>query len=73
MPEAPKSNPITNLQAAGKKVLAGIKNVYDSWMVQLEIYEYKSKICKAKYDAAIAQGFTEEQALEICTKEWPAS
>lgn len=47
-----------------------IKRACDNWLMQLELIDFQSKIVKARYDAALAQGFTEKQALEICTKNW---
>lgn len=55
---------------SGKKLIAAFKTVAENWLVHLEIWDFQARSMKAKYDAAIANGFTPEQALEICNKTW---
>jgi hypothetical protein len=57
-------------KAQGIEIVNAFKAINDNWMMHLEIYNHQAKVAKAKYDAAIVQGFTELQALQICHKTW---
>lgn len=46
-----------------KKKLATLKEMADT---QIEIEKIKARVTKAKYDALIAEGFTDAQALQLC-------
>jgi hypothetical protein len=54
----------------GAILACAIKSLKDNFLIQSEIIDHKALVCKTKYDAAINKGFTEAQALELCTKEW---
>ena len=51
-------------------VLNFFKEEADNWMFKLEFLDYQAKLAKAKYDAAIANGFNEVQALTMSTQNW---
>lgn len=60
----------TPQQKAGAAQLAAIKQLRENWPATLEFIALQAMSCKAKYDEALVQGFTESQALELCTKRW---
>lgn len=57
-------------QKEGANLFAAIKNIRANWASQIEVISVNALICKTKYDEAVAAGFTSEQALQICTKDW---
>lgn len=57
-------------KAQGIEIVNAFKTINDNWMMHLEIYNQQAKVAKAKFDAAVAQGFSELQALQICHKTW---
>lgn len=66
-----KEQPInTNPLANGGQLLTLISNVHKDWDTVLELIDHQGKMVKAKYDAAILAGFSEQQALDICVKNW---
>ena len=46
-----------------------IKAMRDSWTLQLELQQVKVDMTRARYQMLIKAGFTETQALELCSKE----
>lgn len=70
--ETPKDDNLKKQLAPNpmREVASALKSFNENWLMHLEIVEYQSKMIKARYDAAIAQGFTEAQALQICTQPW---
>lgn len=64
------NNQQTPEQKAGAALFAAIKQLKTNWPATLELIAHQALSCKAKYDEALAQGFTEAQALELCTKRW---
>lgn len=51
---------------------AGIKKIVENtdWHSLSELYQHQARICHLKYRAAQRFGFTNEQALDMCTKPW---
>ena len=43
-----------------------IKKVRDNWPMLLEQITISARLAKAKYDALLKEGFTSDQALELC-------
>jgi hypothetical protein len=64
------NNQQTEQQKAGAALFAALKNIKDNWPATLELIALQAMSLKAKYDEALTQGFTEAQALELCTKRW---
>lgn len=64
------NQPQTDAQKQGAILLGIIKSLQANWPAQSEILAHKALVCKTKFDEAVAKGFTEAQALEICTKDW---
>lgn len=54
----------------GASIVQSLKNIEKNWLVMLEIYNQQAKTARAKYDAALAQGFTDAQALYLCHQAW---
>lgn len=66
--EAPKQpNPT---EVAGKAILEGIRKAQGQILVMQEVYDYQAKMIFMKFESAKSAGFSELQALEICTREW---
>jgi len=68
-PKTP-NNALTSVNKVGATQAHALKSLNDGFDMQVEVIGYKARICKARYDAAIAQGFTPAEALDICTKDW---
>lgn len=64
------SKPQTEQQKAGAAQLAAIKQLKENWPATLELIVLQAMSCRARYDEALLQGFTEAQALELCVKRW---
>jgi hypothetical protein len=45
-----------------------VKSLQENLIAMLEYEEYRAKIIRHKYLKYIEQGFTEAQALELCTR-----
>lgn len=45
-----------------------LSQFFDQLPEQIKFQQYTAKITRVKYDALIKEGFTEEQALELCKK-----
>lgn len=65
-----KDNQPAPVNHQGNKMANLLRVLKDGWLMQTEIIDHKALVCKAKFDSAVAKGFTDQQALEICTKEW---
>jgi len=48
------------------EVEKALKNLIDNFSAYEEYQNYKAKLVKEYYDALIEEGFTKEQALELC-------
>jgi hypothetical protein len=74
LPERPNNDgakPIdTNPLANGGQLLTLIANVRKDWDTVVELTEHQGKMIYAKFEAAKLAGFSEMQALEVCTKPW---
>jgi hypothetical protein len=46
-----------------------IKNMRDTWALQLELQQLKADLARARYLQLIKAGFAEDQALELCQKD----
>ena len=46
-----------------------IKSMRDTWPLQLDMIKLKAEIAFGRYTQLKKAGFTEAQALELCTKE----
>ncbi len=64
------TSPPDPMLEARKSIMSVFAKQNANWLFELEMINQQAKYSKARYDAAIAQGFTETQALEICTKHW---
>lgn len=60
--------PINN--SAQKQFLQSIIEIRRDWSTYLELYAHQARITFAKYEAAKDAGFSDQQALDICTKSW---
>lgn len=69
-PTNPQQPLNTNPLAHGKDLLALIKNVNKDWDTLVELSDHQARIIKQKYESALAAGFTEVQALQVCTQLW---
>ncbi len=51
---------------------ATVKRIVDTtdWHNLSELHMYQAKVMRSKYQAALRQGFTTDQALDVCHKEW---
>ena len=74
LPERPNNDGVkpidTNPLANGGQLLKLIANVQKDWYLMLELTEHQAKLTHAKFEAAKLAGFSEAQALEVCTKTW---
>ena len=43
-----------------------IKGLTDNWAAQVEFARLRAKLMRVRYQALVAEGFTEAQALELC-------
>jgi hypothetical protein len=50
------------------EVRAGVEFLKRHMADVIELAQLQAKVKKATYDALIAEGFTEDQALELCTE-----
>lgn len=61
---------MTDLTLISNKELSDLQKalnlIKDNLECYLEFQEYQAIIIKSKYDALIEQGFTPDQALELC-------
>lgn len=60
----------TPQQLAGANALNAIKQARQNLPLMAEMFGLKAVICYSKYQEALQAGFTDAQALEICTKPW---
>ena len=49
-----------------EKMKLGLEMIRATVGLQVEMEKAKAKVTKAKYEALIAEGFNERQALELC-------
>ena len=49
-----------------------IKKIIDNvdWHSLSELYQHQARGMKLKYNALLRYGFTTDQALDLCHKEW---
>jgi hypothetical protein len=50
-------------------IKALMKEVRESWPMQLELIVWKAKVAKARFDALRREGFEVGQALHLCVKD----
>jgi hypothetical protein len=46
----------------------GVKHLRDNIIAMIEFEQLNARLVRAKYLALLEQGFTEQQALELCRK-----
>lgn len=57
-----------NLNSPGPEMRAALDMLHENLEIMMEYEHLQAKLTRAKYDAMIEQGFTAEQALELCKK-----
>lgn len=60
----------TASQVAGATLLGAVKEMTEGFPARAELIAFQGGILRVKYDSALAQGFTQEQALALCTQSW---
>jgi hypothetical protein len=63
----PKPQPVNQ---AGASLAKSIQTIRDNFLMTMEVHEVQARAIRSKYENAIAQGFTEAQAMFLCTQEW---
>ena len=58
-----------SLVAQAKALRALTQMMQERWPAELEWMALQARIAKARYDALLKEGFTLEQALQLCTKK----
>lgn len=61
---------LTAKEQAAANLLNAIKTQNEDWAITVELLSFQAKRMKAKYDALIGEGFTEQQALSLCSSNW---
>lgn len=56
-------------QAAVRRSFYELKKGID-WLLMAEVYADSAKRIRMKYDELVKQGFTKEQALDLCWRSW---
>ena len=71
-PNRPNNDGIINTDPLkdGSQLLALISNVQKDWYTVMELVNHQGKLIHAKFESAKAAGFTEQQALQVCTQAW---
>lgn len=49
-----------------KSISASLAEMRNNWPMHLELFAHRAKEVRAKYQALIREGFTEEQAIKLC-------
>lgn len=62
--------PKTEAQKSGALLAGALKALGENWLMQTELIAHKARVCFTKYEAAKAEGFTDREALDICTRTW---
>lgn len=47
-------------------IAQSVRHLREILPAMIEHAEIQARLCKARFDALVAQGFTESQALELC-------
>jgi hypothetical protein len=69
-PNQPYQQPMSAQQQEGAKVIETLKTLENGFMLRVEVFAYQVRVIHAKYTVCKEQGFTEEQALQLCLKDW---
>jgi hypothetical protein len=66
----PGNKPDADDSTAKKR--AEIKKIIDGvdWHMSAELYNLQAKMYMLKYKACLRQGFSTDQSLDLCHKEW---
>lgn len=51
-------------------MIAALKDLQKNVEVRLELFEHQSTMLRARYNLCIDKGFTDTQALFLCTQDW---
>jgi hypothetical protein len=55
---------------AGAKIIQALKHFQGTMDARYELFEHQSRILRMRYLMRIDRGFTAEQALYLCDKDW---
>ena len=51
---------------AARALGAALLEMRNNWPMHLDLFAHRAKEVRAKYQALIGEGFTEDQALKLC-------
>lgn len=60
---------VVDIPTVGNKMIQILKDLKRNLDVHIEYVKVMSTVRKAKYDSLVKEGFTPEQALELCKGE----
>lgn len=50
-------------------IAKALRAIEENWAPQMQLIAMQARIVRARYDALLKAGFSEPQALELCSKD----
>lgn len=62
--------PTPKIAKAGAKIIEALKHLQGTMDARYEMLEHQSRVLRIRYNMLVERGFTAEQALYLCDKDW---
>jgi hypothetical protein len=62
--------PITTSPPTGPEIIEIVRKLSSNMAARAELLNHQTVVIRARYNLLVDKGFTEEQALYLCTQDW---
>ena len=62
--------PNNNASMSGPDMIKVLKQLQSNFETRIEVFDHQTVVLRVRYNLLIDRGFTDAQALYLCTQDW---